>query len=89
MNPKKIAGTATIAGALGTAALGIGAGSAQADPHWDPNIPGIPGVGDWVDWNPGDWADWNPLAPGQIKNQWCPWDPPGHWMGGPHGMPCT
>ena len=52
MNIKKIAGTATLAAALGAAALGLGAGSAQADPKWvDPNIPWIPG-----DWNP----DWNP-----------------------------
>jgi hypothetical protein len=31
MNVKKIVGTATIAGALGTAAVGLGAGTAQAD----------------------------------------------------------
>ena len=34
MNLKKIAGTAMIAGALGAASLGLGAGSAQADPDW-------------------------------------------------------
>jgi hypothetical protein len=78
---KRIAGTATIAGALGAAALGLGAGSAQADPDWV-DIPVIPDVGDWVDWNP-----WPP--PGQLK-KWCPWhSPPGHWVGGPHGIPCT
>ena len=38
MNLKKIAGTATLAGALGAAALGLGAGSAQAQP-------GEPGAG--------------------------------------------
>ena len=43
MNLKKIDGTAALAGALGAAALGLGAGSAQADPGWDPNIPWIPG----------------------------------------------
>jgi len=83
MNLKKIAGTAALAGALGAAALGLGGGSAQADPNWvDPNIPWIPGPEDWV---PG--LDWGP--PGQVKNTWCPWDPPGHWEGGPHGIPCT
>jgi hypothetical protein len=81
MNLKKIAGTATVAGALVAAALGLGAGSAQADPHWGPNIPWIPG--------PGDWVDWSPFDPGQLK-QWCPWhSPPGHWKGGPHGVPCS
>jgi hypothetical protein len=81
MNVKKIAATVTIAGAVGGAALGLGAGTVQADPHWGPNIPWIPG--------PGDWVDWNPYAPGQIKNTWCPWLPPGHWHGGPHGWPCV
>jgi hypothetical protein len=87
MNLKKIAGTATIAGVLGAAALGLAAASAQANPDWvDPNVPWIPGWADWVpDWNPG--VNWGP--PGQIKNAWCPWDPPGHWKGGPHGWPCS
>ncbi|MDT5282586.1 MAG: hypothetical protein QOJ20_3781 [Mycobacterium sp.] len=77
MNVKKIAGTVTIASAVGAAALGLGAGTAQADP--------------WLPWVPdaGDWVDWNPNAPGNIKNTWCPWLPPGHWLGGPHGMPCV
>jgi hypothetical protein len=87
MNLKKIAGTATIAGVLGAAALGLGPASAQADPHWvDPNIPWIPGWADWApDWDPG--VNWG--SPGQIKNAWCPWNPPGHWKGGPHGIPCS
>ena len=69
MNLKKIAGTATIAGVLGAAALGLGPASAQADPDWvDPNIPWIPG---WADWDPG--VNWG--SPGQIKNAWCPWTP--------------
>ena len=88
MNLKKIAGTAMIAGAVGAASLGLGAGSAQADPNWvDPNIPWIPGPADWVPghWDPG--LNWGP--PGQVK-KWCPWhSPPGHWIGGPHGIPCS
>lgn len=88
MGIKKIAGAAAIAGALGAAGLGLGAGSAQADAHWVPDIPGIP-------WGPGHWVDdWVPDLvpdPGQLKNI-CPWPidtPPGHWVGGPHGVPCT
>jgi hypothetical protein len=38
MNLSKIAATAAMAGGLGSAALGIGAGFAQADPG--PNVPG-------------------------------------------------
>lgn len=84
MNLKKVTGTAIIAAALGAGSLGLGAASAQADPGHGPNIPGIPGPG-WVDWNPG--PNWG--APGQVK-KWCPWQsPPGHWIGGPHGVPCT
>jgi hypothetical protein len=80
MNIKKIAGTATIACALGAAALGIGAGTAQAD-DWGPWVPWVPHVDDFV--------DWNPWGPGDMA-QWCPWhSPPGHWMGGPHGFPCS
>ncbi len=87
MRMKKIAGAAAIAGALGAAGLGLGAGSAQADPIWVPDIPGIP-------WGPGHWVDqWVPDVnlgpPGQVKNALCPWDPPGHWKGGPHGWPCS
>jgi hypothetical protein len=87
INLKKIAGTATIAGVLGAAALGLGPASAQADPDWvNPNIPWIPGWADWApDWDPG--VNWG--SPGQIKNAWCPWNPPGHWKGGPHGIPCS
>ena len=88
VNLKKIAGTAMIAGAVGAAPLGLGADLAQADPNWvDPNIPWIPGPADWVPghWDPG--LNWGP--PGQVK-KWCPWhSPPGHWIGGPHGIPCT
>ena len=80
MNVKKIAGTATIAGALSAAALGFSAGTAQAD-DWGPWVPWVPHVDDWV--------DWNPAPPGQVT-KWCPWhSPPGHRIGGPHGIPCT
>jgi hypothetical protein len=41
MNLTKIAATAAMAGGLGSAAFGIGAGFAQADP----GIPGVPGPG--------------------------------------------
>ena len=90
MRIKKIAGTAAIAAALGAAGLGLGAGSAQADQIWVPDIPWIPwGAGHWVDdWVPD--ASWGP--PGQVK-KWCPapFDaPPGHWKGGPNGfIPCV
>jgi hypothetical protein len=87
MRIRKIAGAAAIVGALGAAGLGLGAGSAQADQIWVPDIPGIP-------WGPGHWVDeWVPDvnlgAPGQIRKD-CPppFDaPPGHWMNGPHGFP--
>jgi hypothetical protein len=83
MSIKKIAGTAAVAGALGAAGLGLGAGSAQADQIWVPDVPGIPWAGHWVD-------QWTPDGPpGQVKNEFCPWNPPGHWRGGPHGRPCS
>lgn len=80
MNVKKIAGTAIIAGALGAAALGLGAGTAQAD-DWMPSLGRVPHVHGEV--------GWNPVAPGQVQKV-CPWhSPPGHWIAGPHGIPCT
>src|SRR6478609_10291588 len=42
MNLKKMAGTALLAGAMGAAGLGLGAGTAQADDHWVPWNPGGP-----------------------------------------------
>jgi hypothetical protein len=86
MTAKKIAGAAAIAGALGAAALGLGSGLgsgvAQADPG--PLPPGPPGP-HIVD----HWDGWHALPPGQIQ-QLCPWhSPPGHWIGGPHGVPCS
>lgn len=78
MNLKKIAGTASLVGALGAATLGFGAGMAQANPG--PDVPWVPNV---------DHPGWHPVPPGQIQRV-CPWhSPPGHWVGGPHGIPCT
>lgn len=88
MTVKKFAGAAAIAGALSGAALGLGAGMAQAHPGpgpWPPPVPPGPHVADYGHWN----GHWDPLPPGQVK-QYCPWQsPPGHWVGGPHGVPCT
>ncbi len=86
MTSRKIVAEAMITVVLSFSALGLGGGSAQADPGWGPDIPWIPGPGDWVpDWDPG--VNWGP--PGQVK-KWCPWhSPPGHWIGGPHGIPCS
>ncbi len=87
MRIKKLAGAAAIAGALGAAGLGLGAGSAQADDGWGP----------WVPWDPGHWVgdwdhgpDWGP--PGLVKNGcnpvvWACGTPPGHWVDGPQGPP--
>ncbi|BBX73535.1 hypothetical protein H7H78_16825 [Mycobacterium shinjukuense] len=81
MNVKMLAGAVTLTGALGAAAFGFGAGVASADPG--PRIPGPPGP------NIDHWINWRPVPPGQIKKV-CPWQsPPGHWIGGPHGIPCT
>ena len=78
MSVKKLLAAAAVAGSLGATALGIGAGLAQADDHWQPWIPRIDNV-----------VPNNPVAPGQLK-KWCPWQsPPGQWIGGPHGVPCT
>jgi hypothetical protein len=70
MHLKKFAAEATLAGAVGFAALGAGTGLAHADPFWPtpppPPIP-APGPGANVGW-PG-----NPLPPGQNYQP-----PPGH-----------
>jgi hypothetical protein len=87
MNLKRIAGAVTLAGALGASALGLGVGAAQADPFWgNPGIPWIPQPTDWI---PGPWDPGVNAPPGQVKNTWCPWNPPGHWEGGPLGIPCS
>ncbi len=79
---KTIIAASAITGLLGAATIGLGAGMALADDWgpWVPNVPGVPSLDDFVP---------NPLAPGQLK-KWCPLhSPPGHWIGGPHGIPCT
>ena len=80
---------------LGAAALPLlfaaaGAGQAAADPGIC--VTGPAGYAsacvdapEWVGWYPG--VDWGP--PGQVKNALCPGNPPGHWKGGPHGIPCS
>ena len=84
MKIKELAASAMILGSMGAAALGPSAGIAQAKPG--PHIPGPPGPPvPGID-NP---TNWRPLPPGQIK-QFCPYQsPPGQWIGGPHGIPCT
>ena len=68
MSLRKIAVTATMAGALGLTAFGA-AGAAQADDDWGPwpNPPGpgvLPPPGHLKDWvggvPPGHWDDWVP-----------------------------
>jgi len=92
----------TRSGILGRTAAGLGAvafgavvavagtGQAAADPGVC--VSGPLGYGSacvdapqWVDWDPG--VNWGP--PGQVKNDLCPGNPPGHWKGGPHGVPCS
>jgi hypothetical protein len=83
MDFKKIIAATTITGSLGAGVLGLGAGTVQADPGWGPDIPWIPEPGHWFP--DGDlWP-----GPGDISHL-CLWhSPPGHWIGGPHGIPCT
>ena len=64
MNLKKIAGTATLAGALGAATLGLGAGSAQAAPK-NPN-PVVPSTTDFTK-PPGHIGQDLGTPPGQFK----------------------
>jgi hypothetical protein len=65
MNLKKIAWTATLAGALGAATLGLGAGSAQAQPKSNPH----PVVPSNTDFNqpPGHIGQDLGIPPGQFK----------------------
>ncbi|ORB47436.1 hypothetical protein [Mycobacterium persicum] len=80
MIAKKFAGKAVIAAALGASALGFAGAVAQADPG-QPRIPPGPHL--------NDRGIANPFPPGQVQ-QVCPWQaPPGHWIGGPHGLQCT
>jgi len=79
MGLQKILAATAITGSLGIGVLGLGAGPAQAD-DWEPWVPWVPHLDDWVS---------NPVPPGQLAKL-CPWhSPPGHWVGGPHGIPCT
>ena len=73
MKLKKIAATASIAGALGLAAVGFGAGPAQADDEWwwwDPPPPGH--IGQWVGVPPGHIGHVVGIPPGH-------WDKPWKW----------
>jgi hypothetical protein len=65
MNLKIIAGTATLAGALGAAAFGLGAGSAEAAPKWDPR-PVVPSDTDFTR-PPGHIGKALGIPPGQFK----------------------
>jgi hypothetical protein len=68
MHLKKIVAGATISGALGFTALGLGVGTANADDH-----------GPWVPWQPGDVVrDWVPWVP---RVGWQPWQGDGGWQG--------
>jgi len=86
MNLKTIAATVTMTGALGVAALGVGAGTAQADDGYYPGCWPLPC--DTFQGPPGH----NPFGPpGQVKKdaylpgRWGPIPnpvqgvPPGHW----------
>jgi hypothetical protein len=84
MKMNRITGKAAVAGALGAIVLGFGAGAAGAAPG--PGMPPGPGPGPHI---VGGSGHGHPLPPGQVK-KFCPWQsPPGHWVGGPHGVPCT
>ena len=87
MSIKKITGTAAVAAALGVTGLGLGAGSAQADPIWVPRFPGrFPGPDIGL-------INGFPTVRRRARSRSgapAPFDsPPGHWKGGPHGIPCT
>jgi hypothetical protein len=71
MNLKKIAATASMTGALGLAAVGLGSGAAQAGP-------------DFCEWLPGKFEGPGPgcLAPPGHLNKF--FGPPGHWDVGGH-----
>ena len=101
MKLSKLAATAAITGALGSAALGIGAGFAQADPGPNvpgpnvpgPNVPGPhpngPGVPGMPICNGGPGVNCNgpgsPLPPGQHG-----FPPPGHYNEPVrYGLPAT
>lgn len=69
MKLKKIAATTIVTGALGAAALGVGAGTAQADNL--PFPPPLPPIPDLIGPGPGVFA-----PPGHLNKFF---GPPGHW----------
>jgi hypothetical protein len=84
MNPKKIAAGAVIAGALGlpALALGVGVGTASADPGppcWGPSCQGGDHRGDGQPWRPDQWRpDQNQWRPDQWRPDRGDWDQ-GSW----------
>jgi len=76
MNSKKTVAGAVIAGALGFSALGLGAGTANADP-WPQSIPGI-SVPDVVP-PPGQLGQLPFIPPPGQLGQLPFVPPPGHW----------
>ncbi|EID71985.1 MULTISPECIES: hypothetical protein [Rhodococcus] len=76
MNSKKTVVGAVIAGALGFSALGLGTGTANADP-WPPPIPGI-SVPDVVP-PPGQLGQLPFIPPPGQLGQLPFVPPPGHW----------
>jgi hypothetical protein len=53
----RFATTVVVSGSLGLAGLGLGLGTAQADPSWGPSYGGgncPPGIGTCTHWCPGD-----------------------------------
>jgi hypothetical protein len=85
MKMKKTVGTALVAGALSAAALGFGAGSAQADPM-GPNFPNgsadlnlSPGhLGQLLGIPPGQLGRLLGIPPGQWDKNW-DWDRNWNW----------
>lgn len=71
---KKIAATATMAGALGLAAVGFGTATAQATPHdwWNPPVPPPGHIGQIVGVPPGHIGHVVGVPPGH-------WDKPWKW----------
>ena len=84
MNSKKTVTGAVIAGALGFTALGVGTGTAHADP-WPPPIPGL-SVPDVVP-PPGQLGQLPFIAPPGQLGQLPGVPPPGHWDKPWNGLP--